>query len=84
MQLVLDADEQGDEDVQMHFQQLKEKHFENIFGMTAQLLEKIFQTHHEMGKVAEVKKLIHSELFIKSIVICTAELQFFIHDVHGL
>lgn len=42
--------------------------------MTAQLLERIFQTHDDMGKVAEVRKLIHSELFIKSIIICTSEL----------
>lgn len=37
-----------------------------------------------MGKVAEVRKLIHSELFIKSIIICTSELQYFIFDVHDL
>ena len=52
--------------------------------MTGQLLEKIFQTHLDMGKVNEVKKLVYSEMFLKSIIIVASELQFFIYDVQDM
>jgi hypothetical protein len=52
--------------------------------MTAQILEKIFLSHAEQKRVNEVKKLINSTMFLKSVVICSCEVQFFIYNVKDM
>jgi ribosomal protein S17E len=53
--------------------QLTNLHSNDIRGMVAQVLEKIFVQHKEQKRVDEVKKLIHSAMFLKSVVICSCE-----------
>jgi hypothetical protein len=52
--------------------------------MIAQILEKIFVSHAEQQRVNEVKKLIYSSMFLKSVIICACEVQFFIHGVKDM
>jgi len=59
-------------------------HSKNIRGMTAQILEKVFVSHAEQQRVNEVKKLIYSTMFLKSVVICACEVQFFIQNVKDM
>ena len=63
---------------------LKKKNFHthkpNIVGMTSQIFEKIFQSHQEQHRLGEVRRLINSHIFIKSVVVCAAELQFTIYS----
>jgi hypothetical protein len=61
--------------------QLERLHSKNIRGMTAQILERVFITHAEQQRVNEVRKLIYSSMFLKSVVICACEVQFFIQNV---
>ena len=64
--------------------QLTNLHAKNIRGMIAQILEKIFVSHAEQQRVNEVKKLIYSSMFLKSVIICACEVQFFIHGVKDM
>lgn len=59
-------------------------HAKNIRGMTAQILERIFVSHDEQNRVAEVKKLMYSSIFLKSVFICACEIQFFIYNVKDM
>ena len=52
--------------------------------MIAQILEKIFVSHAEQQRVNEVKKLIYSSMFLKSVIICACEVQFFIHGIKDM
>ena len=54
--------------------QLTNLHAKNIRGMIAQILEKIFVSHAEQNRVNEVKKLIYSSMFLKSVIICACEI----------
>jgi hypothetical protein len=69
---------------QDYFEQLVQRysknHSKNIRGMTAQILEKVFVSHAEQGRVSEVKKLIYSSMFLKSVVICACEVEFFLQN----
>jgi predicted secreted Zn-dependent protease len=53
-------------------------HSKNIREMTAQILERVFISHAEQQRVNEVKKLIYSSMFLKSVIICACEVQFFV------
>ena len=50
----------------------------------SQILEKIFVSHFEQKKFKEIKNLIHSQMFLKSVLICATEVQFFIYSVKEL
>lgn len=67
---------------QEHFEQcvrqLDKLHAKNIRGMTAQILERVFITHAEQQRISELKKYIYSSMFLKSVIICACEVQFFI------
>jgi len=52
--------------------------------MTAQILERVFISHAEQQRVNEVKKLIYSSMFLKSVVICACEVEFFIRNVKDM
>lgn len=52
--------------------------------MISQFLERIFVSHAELKKVHEVKKLIYSQMFLKSVIICACEVQFYIYSVKEL
>jgi hypothetical protein len=64
--------------------QLTNLHCNDIRGMIANILEKIFVSHAEQQRVNEVKKLINSTIFLKSVIICACEVQFFIHNVKDM
>lgn len=52
--------------------------------MTSQILERIFVSHVEQNRVAEVKKLMYSSIFLKSVFICACEIQFYIYNVKDM
>lgn len=52
--------------------------------MTSQILERIFVSHSEQNRVAEVTKLMYSNIFLKSVFICACEIQFFIYNVKDM
>ena len=72
------------EDYQNVINQYTKMHSRNIKGMISQILEKIFVSHAELNKVNEVKKLIYSQMFLKSVIICASEVQFYIYNVKEL
>lgn len=46
--------------------------------MTSQILERIYLTR-DNNDIVEVKKLIKSPIFLKSVVICASEMQFIVN-----
>lgn len=64
---------QSQEEYERCLKQLEKLHANNIRGMTSQILERVFINHAEQQRVNEVKKLIFSMMFLKSVIICACE-----------
>ena len=63
---------------------LTKMHARNIRGMTSAILERIFISHVEQNKVHEIKRLIYSSMFLKSVFLCACEIQFYIYNVKDM